>query len=270
VSTPRADHLGQPAGDRAAALPTDRISERTHDGRTDRAGRAHRAVRAHELVRHPVHTRVLHWVVAIFFVLSLFSGFAIYSPWLFAWITPLFGGGPMTRLLHPWFSLGFVIAFALQVMNWYRLMAWTPDDTRWMRDLRGYVTNAEPVEPPYVGFFNGGQKLYFWTIAVSALLFLVSGLPMWFPVTFGRGAVAVSYVVHDLAAIVMLGGFFVHIYEGTLAQPGTFHSMTRGTVSRAWAWTHHPRWYRDATGRDPVADYDAATARAEARAREDR
>ena len=49
---------------------------------------------------------------AIFFVLALLSGFAIYSPWLFRWLTPLFGGGPMTRLLHPWFSLGFVVAFA--------------------------------------------------------------------------------------------------------------------------------------------------------------
>jgi len=41
-----------------------------------------------ELLRHPVYTRVLHWSVAIFFVLSLLTGFAIYSPWLFRWIAP--------------------------------------------------------------------------------------------------------------------------------------------------------------------------------------
>src|SRR3954454_8122961 len=71
-----------------------------------------------ELLRHPVYTRVLHWTVAIFFILALLSGFAIYSPWLFRAITPLFGGGPTTRMLHPWFSLGFVIAFAFQILNW--------------------------------------------------------------------------------------------------------------------------------------------------------
>src|SRR5687768_17796007 len=58
-----------------------------------------------ELLRHPVYTRVLHWSVAISFILSLVSGFAIYSPWLYPWLTPLFGGGPMTRFLHPWFGL---------------------------------------------------------------------------------------------------------------------------------------------------------------------
>ena len=64
-----------------------------------------------ELLRHPVYTRVLHASVAIFFLLALLSGFALYTPWLYRWLTPLFGGGPMTRLLHPWFSLGFVVFF---------------------------------------------------------------------------------------------------------------------------------------------------------------
>ena len=36
-----------------------------------------------ELLRHPVYTRLLHWMVALFFFLALFTGFAIYLPWLF-------------------------------------------------------------------------------------------------------------------------------------------------------------------------------------------
>jgi formate dehydrogenase subunit gamma len=209
------------------------------------------------LLRHPVYTRVLHWGVAAFFVLALLSGFAIYTPWLFRAFTPLFGGGPMTRLLHPWFSLGFVATFALQILNWVQPMAWTADDSRWMRRLKQYVSNRELLEPEYVDFFNGGQKVYFWAIVASAVLFVVSGIPMWFPKTFGRPAVAIGYVVHDIAAVVMLVGFIIHIYEGTAAQPGTFSAMTRGTVEKRWAWTHHPAWYRRATGRDPRADYEA-------------
>jgi len=209
-----------------------------------------------ELVRHPVYTRLLHWTVAIFFVLSLLSGLAIYTPWLFHPLSALFGGGPMARLLHPWFSLGFVIAFALQTLNWLQPMTWTNDDRRWMKHFKAYVTNAERLEPEYVDFFNAGQKLYFWAIVVSALVFFVSGIPMWFPRTFGRPVVAIGYVLHDLAALVMLVGFIVHIYEATAAQPGTFQSMTRGTVEKRWAWTHHPAWYRRVTGRDPRADYE--------------
>jgi formate dehydrogenase subunit gamma len=217
--------------------------------RADRFGRT--VVRPGEIVRHPVYTRVLHWAVAIFFVAALLSGFAIYTPWLFRWLTPLFGGGAMTRLLHPWFSLAFVLCFILQFFNWLRPMTWTASDTRWMRNIQSYVTNADEVEPEDVGFFNGGQKLYFWVIVICALVFLITGLPMWFPALFGRVVVTISYVLHDIAALLMLGGFIVHIYEGTISQPGTFHSMTRGTVARPWARTHHPAWYRDVTKRDP-------------------
>ncbi len=210
-------------------------------------------VRSGELLRHPVYTRILHWAVALFFVPSLLSGFAIYSPWLYRWLTPLFGGGATTRLLHPWFSLGFVAAFALQMVNWRHPMAWTPADGRWMKNLKAYVTNAHAREPEYVDFFNAGQKLYFWTIVVSAIVFLLSGVPLWFPRTFGRTAAAAGYVLHDIAAIVMLAGFIVHIYEGTAAQPGTFRSMTRGTVEKRWAWTHHPAWHRWAIEHDDVS-----------------
>jgi formate dehydrogenase subunit gamma len=233
-----------------------RVDERLR--RADAFGKT--VVRQDEVVRHPVHTRILHWGVAIFFVLALLSGFAIYSSWLYRALTPLFGGGPMTRLLHPWFSIGFVVFFALQFVNWLEPMKWNRDDRVWMARIRGYVTNADEVEPDYVDFFNAGQKVYFWAIVASAIIFLVSGIPMWFPEIFGRIAVAVGYVLHDVAALVMLVGFIVHLYEGTAAQPGTFSSMTRGIVERRWAWTHHPAWYRRATGRDPRADHDRARA----------
>jgi formate dehydrogenase subunit gamma len=210
------------------------------------------------LLRHPVYTRVLHWLVAISFLLALLSGFAIYTPWLYRWLTPLFGGGPMTRFLHPWFSLAFVIVFVFQMLNWLRPMTWTKDDTRWVRRIRAYASNAEEVEPEWVGFFNGGQKAYFWVIVGCALIFLITGIVVWFPRSFGRIAVSISVVLHDVAALLMLGGFFLHIYESTFGQPGTFQSMTRGVVTRRWAWTHHPAWYRAATGRNPREDFERA------------
>ena len=172
-----------------------------------------------ELLRHPVYTRFLHWSVAIFFILSLLTGFAIYSPWLFRWLTPLFGGGPRTRALHPWFSLVFEFFFLFQFINWVGPMAWGAADRRWLRRIKAYATNEEKLEAEDVGFFNAGQKLYFWAIAISGVLFLITGLLMWFDDTVPRWIVAVSYVVHDLAALVMLGGLIIHIYEGTAHHP---------------------------------------------------
>jgi len=236
--------------------------ERFDDSARRRVGGYGRTVvRENELLRHPVYTRVLHWTVAVFFILAFLSGFAIYNAWLFRALTPIFGGGPMTRMLHPWFSLGFVVAFAFQFLNWFECMKWTPNDRRWLKTMKGYVTNEHALEPEYVDFFNGGQKLYFWLIVATAIVFVLSGFPLWFPKIFGRITVDIGYVLHDVAALLMLVGFIIHIYEGTGQQPGTFRAMTRGTVERRWAWTHHPAWYRRATGRDPRADYAEARQR---------
>ena len=228
--------------DERARCEADRVGETT----------VHRG----ELLRHPVYTRVLHWFVAIFFVLSLASGFAVYSPWLYRWLTPLFGGGARTRLLHPWFGLLFDLFFFFQFLNWLTPMAWTAADRRWVKRLKEYTTHQHRVEPEDVGFFNGGQKIYFWLIVLSGVLFLITGLLMWFDDAIPRWVVAVSYIVHDLSALLMLAGFIIHIYEGTSHQPGTFHSMTDGTVTEKWAWTHHPAWYRAVTGRDPREAYE--------------
>jgi formate dehydrogenase subunit gamma len=215
-------------------------------------------VRSDELLRHPLHTRILHWSAAGFFTSALLSGFAIYSPWLFHWIAPLLGGAAAMRVLHPWFGLGFVLVFAAQAVNWRHVMVWTRNDARWLRRLGRYITNADRREPAYVGFFNAGQKLYFWTILAASAVFLISGVPMWFPETFGRPAVATGLVFHDLAALAMVIGFVIHVYEATVAVPGTFSSMIRGTVKKRWAWAQHPAWFRWASGRYARAPYDGA------------
>ena len=215
----------------------------------DRLGRT--VVYEGELLRHPVYTRFLHWMVGVFFFLALLSGFGIYLPWIFRFFTPLFGGGAATRMLHPWFGLGFVCFFALQLLNWHNAMRWTPADSRWMKDIKSYVKNENAVEPADVGFFNAGQKMQFWEIAVGCAAYLVTGIMMWFPHPFGRILVSIAYVVHDLSALIMLFGIFFHVYLSTFGEPGTIQAMTRGTVSEAWAWTHHPAWYKAVTGRDP-------------------
>jgi formate dehydrogenase subunit gamma len=153
--------------------------------------------------------------------------------------------------MHPWFGLGFVIFFGLQALNWIKPMIWTPADTRWMRNAKKIVGGSEKMDPPDTGFFNGGQKAQFWEIVGGSVVFLITGIILWMGAhTFGRWTVAVSYILHDISAIIMLGGIFIHIYLSTIGEPGTFQAMIRGAVSEAWAWTFHPAWYKEVTGRD--------------------
>ena len=87
---------------------------------------------------------------------------------------------------------------------------------------------------------------------MGCIVYVITGVIMWAGAhTFGAMAVAVSYVLHDISALIMLFGIFIHLYLSTIGQPGTIQAMTRGTVSEAWAWTHAPAWYRQMTGRDP-------------------
>ncbi len=215
-----------------------------------------------ELLRHRVYTRFLHWMVAVSFFLALFSGFGIYLPWLFRWFTPIFGGGALARVMHPWFGIAFVFFFGLQALNWLVPMAWTPADSRWMRGIKNVITGKEKMEPLETGFFNAGQKVQFWEILCGSIAFLITGIIMWAgaPI-FGRILVAISYVIHDISALIMLGGIFIHVYQSTFGQPGTFQAMTRGAVSEPWAWTFHPAWYKQVTGRDARQAHEEARQR---------
>jgi formate dehydrogenase subunit gamma len=130
-------------------------------------------------------------------------------------------------------------------------MSWIPADSRWMRNLKSMISGKEKLEPPETHFFNAGQKLQFWEIIIGTIVFLITGIIMWAGAhTFGRLTVAISLVLHDISALIMLFGIFIHVYQSTIGQPGTFESMTRGAVSEKWAWTFHPAWYKEVTGRD--------------------
>jgi formate dehydrogenase subunit gamma len=102
-----------------------------------------------------------------------------------------------------------------------------------------------------VGKYNGGQKLFFFAVSLGALALLVSGVVLWFPLSFPQLARALSILLHEVTFILFTVAVVFHIYLGTAALPGTFRSMTRGTVGKAWARLHHPAWYRDVTGEEP-------------------
>ena len=68
---------------------------------------------------------------------------------------------------------------------------------------------------------------------------------MWFPRAFPPILMQLAYILHDVTFILFAVAIVFHIYLGTAAEPGTFGSMIRGTVTREWARLHHPRWYRE-------------------------
>ena len=77
------------------------------------------------------------------------------------------------------------------------------------------------------------------------------GLVIWSPERFGQGLREMSYIVHGVAFILFFAMIIGHIYLGAAAEPGTFGSMIRGTITKNWARVHHPRWCREVVGEKP-------------------
>src|SRR5438105_10631273 len=65
-----------------------------------------------EIVRHRLASRVIHWVVAVFFFGARFTGIPSWSP-VFGWMAYFFGVLSVCRWLHSWVVLAFSAAVAL-------------------------------------------------------------------------------------------------------------------------------------------------------------
>ncbi len=197
-----------------------------------------------EIVRHRRVTRLIHWSVALTFFISLFSGMPIWTP-LFGWMAYLVGGLETARIIHPYAGIAFFIVSIFQFVHWLGDMFFRSDERGWWRPstMARYMRWED--EPAVEGGkYNPGQKMFFWAVSLGAIGLLVSGIPMWFPTSFPPIIRELSYLLHDITFIFFVVGIVAHIYLGTAAEPGTFRSMTRGTVTPSWARLHHPGWFR--------------------------
>jgi formate dehydrogenase subunit gamma len=196
-----------------------------------------------EIVRHNRASRLIHWTVAVTFFLCVFTGMPIWTP-VFGWMAHLFGGLTVARVIHPWAGVAFVLASIFMFFQWISDMHLEPNERDWLGPKALQYMRYE-TDDSEVGKYNGGQKLFFWAAGLGALSLLVSGLLMWFPRAFPPILMQLAYILHDVVFILFAVGIVFHIYLGTAAEPGTFGSMIRGTVTRQWARLHHPRWYRE-------------------------
>lgn len=210
------------------------------------ARRNENIVVGNEIVRHSRASRLIHWGVAIFFFISLLTGLPIWTP-LFGWMAHLFGGLEVCRWLHPWAGVVFALFSVVMFFYWLGDMRMLPGETReWFGPK--LLTYMKYEDQPDEGKYNGGQKLFFFAVSLGMLGVLLTGMVMWFPFAFPRWVREWAIVLHDVTFICFMVGIVMHIYLGTTAEPGTFRSMTRGTVTKPWARLHHPGWLRDVMG----------------------
>ncbi len=200
------------------------------------------------IVRYTDSERINHWIVAISFVLAALSGLAMFHPALF-WLSNLFGGGPWTRILHPFIGCVMAAAFLSMAFRFWNHNKLEPRDRQWLEQWRDVVDNRED-RLPEVGKYNGGQKLLFWVMVICMIVLFVTGILFWrpwFADAFPIWLVRLATLLHAAAATVLIIGIIVHVYAAIWTK-GSIRAMTRGTVSARWAAKHHRAWFREKTG----------------------
>lgn len=198
-----------------------------------------------DLQRYNANERSNHWAVALLFVMAALSGLALFHPALF-WMTHLFGGGPWTRILHPFIGVAMMLFFLGLAFRFAGRNRFKAHDRQWMSQWRDVISNREE-NLPRVGKYNAGQKLLFWVLVISMLALLFSGIVIWreyFSDFFSIGVIRFASLLHAVAAFVLICSIIVHIYAAIWVK-GSVGAMTSGKVSRAWARKHHALWYDD-------------------------
>ncbi|MCY4743828.1 formate dehydrogenase subunit gamma [Pelomonas sp. UHG3] len=201
------------------------------------------------LRRYEDRDRMNHWLIALLFVLAGLSGLAFFHPSLY-FFSALFGGGVWTRILHPFFGVAMVLAFAVMFFRLWRDNVFTPSDRDWVAHSGDMLRGNKAAMPP-VGKYNAGQKGVFWLMSLCLVVLLVTGVMFWqpwfassFPILLRRIAV----VLHAASAVVLILGVIMHVYAAIWVK-GTVRAMTRGTVTEGWARQNHPLWHREMTGK---------------------
>jgi len=204
--------------------------------------------------RHPIPTRVTHWLMALSILIMIGSGWRIYnaSP-LFDFTFPdqLTLGGDVDAALALHNDPGVASAIAWHFAAMWILVASYLGFVLWGVLSGHFRRDFLPITPRSfwqdftaalrfrlehrLGHYNAVQKLFYWGVLLAVALMIASGLAIWKPVQtyplellFGgfQGARLVHFLV--MAGIVLF--LIVHVALVILV-PKTFVAMVLGRAS---------------------------------------
>jgi len=202
-----------------------------------------------EKYRKPI--RILHWIHSGAFVLLFLTGLILFIPGLSA-----LAEDGWTRVIH---RIGAVIFIVIPIIylvinpaavgrGLKKAFTWSSDDMGWLKAAPGYYFLGKETDMPPQDEMNTGQKMWWLMTIVFGVIFVITGLVMWFAkTTAAPGVLQWMTFVHDVAFIVTGAMFLLHIYLGVFHPMMTeaWSSMVGGKVSTEYAKKHHARWYAE-------------------------
>ena len=196
--------------------------------------------------------RVVHWATALAFLILAASGVIV----LFGkkLLLPLVGHSVfywlamISKFAHNFVGPLFIVCSIAMFVTFLRKNFFRRWDWQWLKKGGGLISG----EHIPAGFFNAGEKLWFWGgVVLLGLLMSATGLLLDFPYfkeigshfAITRYLLQVADYLHVLGATLYIVASMGHIYIGSWGTPGTYHGMRHGDVDAAWAQSHHQIWY---------------------------
>ncbi len=193
--------------------------------------------------------RWVHWSTAYSFLALALTGLIILFgknvllPWMghdvFFWVAII------SKWIHNFVGPLFIVCSIVMFLTFVRHNFFRRWDWQWIKHGGGLVSHKEIP----AGYFNAGEKLWFWGgVVLLGLIMSVTGLVLDF-VTFGqtRYLLQIADYLHLAGATLYIVATMGHIYIGTLGTPGAYEAMRQGTVDANWAKVHHELWYDEVT-----------------------
>jgi formate dehydrogenase subunit gamma len=192
--------------------------------------------------------RTVHWATAFAFIALAVTGIIIMfgknilMPWmghtLFSWVAII------SKYLHNVVGPLFVLCSILMIFTFLRRNFFNRIDWQWVKQGGGLISHKHVP----AGFFNAGEKSWFWFgVVMLGLVMSITGLILDF-VTFGqtRYVMQMANYLHIGGAALYMAAAMGHIYIGTVGTPGAYDAMRHGSVDENWAKAHHALWYEEA------------------------
>jgi formate dehydrogenase subunit gamma len=213
------------------------------------------------LLRFKEVDRVLHWAVAVIFIFLAISGLILLGGR--SLLIPVIGKEAFSvlasackeghNLFGPLFLVGVIGLFIRFVSKNFL----GKGDIGWIFKAGGLLGGKHPT----AGFFNMGEKIWFWMVILIGLVVSMTGLALEFSFFGGtRELMELALVLHGVGATLLIIGSFGHIYIGTAGMKGSLESMTTGYVDLNWARQHHDQWAEECEKKGEVLDKKPGTA----------
>jgi len=209
-----------------------------------------------KLFRFNLNQRTAHWVMAGLFILLGLTGLVLlYGRFV---LIPLLGpeGFSWTAIvakrIHDFTGPLFGIALVMVFFTFVKRNILKKVDVEWFLSGGGFLVGKHVDS----GYFNGGEKAWFWLTVLGGGVIVATGLILDFPIlAFSRETLEISHVLHTISAMIILAVALGHIYMGTVGVEGAYEAMATGYCDANWAKAHHDYWYQDMmSGKDSHSD----------------